>query len=54
MNDDKHNQDPEVIRTNEARGGQVSKGQPMKWVLIVSTVVAALALLIIYLFFVGS
>jgi hypothetical protein len=54
MHDDKHNEDREVIRTNEARGGQVSKGQPMKWVLIVSTVLAALALLIIYLFFVGS
>ena len=54
MRDDKSSQDPEVIGTNEARGGQVSKGQPMKWVLIVSTVLAALALLIIYLFFVAA
>jgi hypothetical protein len=51
MRDDKHNENPEVIRTTEARGGQVSKGTPIKWVLIVSTLLAALALLIIYLSF---
>lgn len=54
MHDDKSTEQPEVKRTTEARQGEVAKGQPMKWVLIVSTVVAALALLIIYLFFVGS
>ena len=51
MHDDK---DPEVMRKTEARQGEVSKGAPMKWVLIVSTVLAALALLIIYLFFVAA
>ena len=51
MHDDKHDQDPEVLRTNEARGGQVSKGAPIKWVLIISTILAALALLLIYLSF---
>jgi hypothetical protein len=51
MHDDKSNEDREVLGTNEARGGQVSKGAPIKWVLIVSTLLAALALLIIYLSF---
>ena len=51
MHDDKSNEDPKVMGTNEARGGQVSKGTPVKWVLIVSTLLAALALLIIYLSF---
>lgn len=50
MRDD-NPEDPEVKRTTEARQGQVSKGAPIKWVLIVSTVLAALALLIIYLSF---
>ncbi len=53
MHDDKST-DPEVKRKTEARQGEVGKGAPMKWVLIVSTVLAALALLIIYLFFVGA
>ena len=44
----------EVKTPTEARQGEVSKGAPMKWVLIVSTVLAALALLIIYLFFVAA
>jgi hypothetical protein len=51
MHDDKSNEDPEVMRTNEARQGQVSKGAPIKWVLIISTVLAALALLVVYLSF---
>jgi capsular polysaccharide biosynthesis protein len=47
-------EDREVKMTTEARQGEVSKGAPMKWVLIVSTVLAALALLIVYLFFVAA
>jgi hypothetical protein len=54
MHDDKPTEDREVKRTTEARQGEVAKGQPMKWVLIVSTILAALALLIIYLFFVAA
>ena len=54
MRDDNSNEDPEVKRTTEARQGQVSRGAPIKWVLIVSTLLAALALLIIYFFFIGS
>ena len=54
MRDDKPTEDTEVKRTTEARQGQVSKGAPITWVLIVSTVLAAVALLIVYLFFVGS
>jgi hypothetical protein len=54
MHDDKSTEQPEVKQTTEARQGEVAKGTPMKWVLIVSTVLAALALLIIYLFFVAA
>ena len=54
MQDDKSTEDPKVKPTTEARQGEVSKGAPDKWILIVSTVLAALALLIIYLFFVAS
>jgi hypothetical protein len=51
MHDDNPNDNPEVLRTNEARQGQVSKGAPIKWVLIISTGLAALALLVVYLAF---
>lgn len=54
MHDDKSTEHREVKGTTEARQGEVSKGAPMKWVLIVSTVLAALALLIIYYFFVAA
>ena len=54
MHDDKSTEDPEVKRKTAARQGQVSKGAPITWVLVISTGLAALALLIIYFFFVGS
>lgn len=54
MHDDKPTEEPKVKRKTEARQGEVSRGAPMKWVLIVSTVLAALALLIIYYVFVAA
>jgi hypothetical protein len=51
MHDDKSTEDRKVKSTTEARQGEVSKGAPIRWVLVVSTVLAALALLIIYLLF---
>lgn len=52
--DNEHTRDDrEVKRTTEARQGEVSKGAPMWTVLVISTVVAAIALLIIYLVFVS-
>lgn len=54
MHEDKRTEDHEVKRTTEARQGEVGKGAPMKWVLIVSTVSAALALLIVYFFFIAA
>lgn len=54
MHDDKSTEHTEVKGKTAARQGQVSKGAPITWVLIVSTVLAALALLIVYLFFAGS
>lgn len=43
-----------VKPTTEVRQGKVFKGAPMWWVLVISTVTAALALLIIYLLFVRA
>ncbi len=54
MHDDKPTEDREVKRTTAARQGEVSKGAPMKWVLIISVLGAALALMIIYFFFIAA
>lgn len=54
MPDNRPSEDHEVKRTTEARQAEVGKGAPMKWVLIVSVLGAALALLIIYFAFVAA
>lgn len=53
MNDEPSSEDHEVKRTTEARQGQVSRGAPVWWVLVISTGLTALAFLIIYLVFVA-
>lgn len=51
---DHSSDDHEVKKTAEARQGEVSKGTPVRWVLLISTIGAALALLIIYVVFVAA
>jgi hypothetical protein len=54
MEDEHTPEKREVKQPTEARQGEVSKGKPMWWVLVISTVTAALVLLIIYLLFVRA
>ncbi|MFW6077136.1 MAG: hypothetical protein ACOC71_05260 [Hyphomicrobiales bacterium] len=44
----------QVEEPTKTRQGEVSRGTPVWWVLVVSTVAAALALLIVYLLFVRA
>ena len=51
MNNKRSNEHQEVKRPTEARQGQVSKGAPVRTVLVVSVSLAVIALLIIYFAF---
>ena len=54
MPDNRPTEDHEIKRKTEARQGEVSRGAPMKWVLTASVLGAAIALLIIYFFFIAA
>lgn len=54
MDDEHGSEERQVEEPTKARQGEVSRGAPVRWVLVVSTVAAALALLIIYLLFVRA
>lgn len=47
-------EDREVMQTTKARQGEVSKGAPMRKVLLISIALTVIAFLIIYLAFVYS